>query len=658
MSAEPSGMDPDHPPVPGPPSGTPGGMRLSWSADVPLEEIQAAADRQLRWQNGRDLPAWGQPSPGPAAAPDPAPPNGEPAGAGPAGQDLAASPASEDPLGDAELDAAESAPCAALTLGDLAGQARLVPGPVLAGWLSSAPADQLDDAGLVNSITGFRKVTSWAQSQELARVAELARRRGISSGAGPNRTLTKQDPADYAPDEVALALTLTQCAADYWMSLAVSLKDRLPRTLVALGLGEIDLARAKLIDEYTTPLDDDAARKVEDKVLARAGQQTTGQLGAALRRAIISVDPEAAERRRKQAERNARVELVGEPDGTASLLGRFLPAAQAAAAWTRIDTIARAMQQAGATGGIDLLRARVLVHLLLGTLPSTPPESHPPGSHPPDSGPADSGPADSGPADSGPAAGGPVAGGPAAGGPAGRLPLDDALRARPTLIVPLRTLAGTSGEPALLSRIGPVTPAVARELAQAAAADATCEWRMIVVGPRGQPVSATRIRSPGRPRSPGADGTGLSPLRRVILTGPASMAAGADPAHGGHPGPAPSGYAAAADPAGHEPGSCSHEHSVPGYRIPDALRMFIEARDQDCGFPPCRRPATSCDLDHTVPYDQGGLTCRCNLSAECRRHHQLKQLPAWRLTQPQPGTLSWRTPARLTYLVTAQPYPA
>ena len=158
------------------------------------------------------------------------------------------------------------------------------------------------------------------------RVAELARRRGISTGAGPYRTLDKQDPADFAPDELALALT--QCSANYWMGLAVSLNGRLPRTLAALAGGTIDLARAKVIDEYTTVLDDDLARKVEDEVLARAGQQAMGQLCASLRRAVMSVDPAAAERRRKQAERHARVELVGEPDGTASLLGRFLPAAQ------------------------------------------------------------------------------------------------------------------------------------------------------------------------------------------------------------------------------------------------------------------------------------------------------------------------------------------
>jgi hypothetical protein len=80
---------------------------------------------------------------------------------------------------------------------------------------------------------------------------------------------------------------------------------------------------------------------------------------------VISVDPEAAERRRKQAERNARVELTGEPEGTASLFGRSLPAAQAAAAWARVSAIAKALEKGGAAGGIDLLRAQVFIRLLL-----------------------------------------------------------------------------------------------------------------------------------------------------------------------------------------------------------------------------------------------------------------------------------------------------
>ena len=66
----------------------------------------------------------------------------------------------------------------------------------------------------------------------------------------------------------------------------------------------------------------------------------------------------------------------------------------------------------------------------------------------------------------------------------------------------------------------------------------------------------------------------------------------------------------------------------------------------------CRRPAAECDKDHTVPYDQGGKTCLCNLAPLCRRHHRAKQARGWHLEQPSSGTLIWTTPSgrrRTTY---------
>ena len=640
----------------------------------------------------------------------------------------------------------------AVPLDDLAGHARLTPGPALASWLSCMDAAQLDDAALANSITAWRKVTSWAQARELAAVAELARRRGVALAPQPGRPPADRLQADFAPNEIALALTLTGCSADYWMSLAVSLDSRLPATLAALAGGKIDLARAKLIDQYTTVLDDELARMVEARVLPKAERQTTGQLRAALLRAVLAVDPAAAEHRRKEAERNARVELTGEPEGTASLLGRFLPAAQASAAWSRIDMIAKALQDSGAAGGIDLLRAQVLLRLLLGQPlapppaedspagpdrpepgpepgpepepepepePGPEPEPEPgpePGPEPePEPGPEPEPEPEPGP-EPGPGPGPPGTDAPgcrlATGGPEplvthnpwpgctwpdlsfdraltglGRA-LGRALRRRAILTVPWRTLAGLIEEPGQLGRIGPVTASVARELARAAAADATCEWRILVADARGHPVVVTTIRPPPpRRRWSGTESPpGRGPLGRIVLIVPASLltqrpatsaAADHEPETDAATASAPgmdalartlsavllaarTALRRAAEPEG-GPGSvrsrCSHARAVPGYRVPDSMRALLEARDQYCGFPPCRRPAPACDLDHTTPYDQGGLTCPCNLYPHCRRHHQLKGLRTWRVTQPSPGHLAWRTPAGLIYRAGPAPHP-
>ena len=64
-----------------------------------------------------------------------------------------------------------------------------------------------------------------------------------------------------------------------------------------------------------------------------------------------------------------------------------------------------------------------------------------------------------------------------------------------------------------------------------------------------------------------------------------------------------------------------------------------------------------CDDDHTIPYDQGGRTCECNLHPLCRQHHQTKQAEGWHLDQPQPGVLTWTTPSGRRYTTTPEPYP-
>jgi len=77
-----------------------------------------------------------------------------------------------------------------------------------------------------------------------------------------------------------------------------------------------------------------------------------------------------------------------------------------------------------------------------------------------------------------------------------------------------------------------------------------------------------------------------------------------------------------------------------------------------CRSPICGQPAWRADLDHTVPYDQGGRTCRCNIGGGCRRHHQLKQHPRWKLDQPRPGHFTWTTPAGRTYATEPDTHPS
>jgi hypothetical protein len=51
------------------------------------------------------------------------------------------------------------------------------------------------------------------------------------------------------------------------------------------------------------------------------------------------------------------------------------------------------------------------------------------------------------------------------------------------------------------------------------------------------------------------------------------------------------------------------------------------------GGPGCRRTARRSDIDHTIPFEEGGPTCAGNLEVLCRRHHTLKHASPWQVVQ-------------------------
>jgi hypothetical protein len=89
-----------------------------------------------------------------------------------------------------------------------------------------------------------------------------------------------------------------------------------------------------------------------------------------------------------------------------------------------------------------------------------------------------------------------------------------------------------------------------------------------------------------------------------------------------------------------------------GYTPSRTLADFVRCRDLTCRFPGCDQPATRCDLDHTVPYADGGPTHAGNLKALCRRHHLLKTFWGWRDRQLPDSTVIWTSPAGQTYVTT------
>jgi hypothetical protein len=89
-----------------------------------------------------------------------------------------------------------------------------------------------------------------------------------------------------------------------------------------------------------------------------------------------------------------------------------------------------------------------------------------------------------------------------------------------------------------------------------------------------------------------------------------------------------------------------------GYVPSAALADFVRCRDLTCRWPGCDQPAVNCDIDHTIPYAQGGPTHASNLKCYCRTHHLVKTFWGWTEKQLADGTLIVTSPGGQTYVTT------
>jgi len=536
---------------------------------------------------------------------------------------------------------------------------RLPPGSVLAGFAADAWAGlgRISDDELIGVMRAARRLASWAAAMELAAIGDLWRRRVAEEEIGDTGA------ASHANDEIAAALTLTGRAGDRVLDLAIALR-RLPLTSQALAAGNIDLPRAMVIADEVTGLDDEHAAAVEQAITSSAPGQTTGQLRAAARRAVMTADPSAARRHKERAQQDARVERWAEHAGTAALAGRDLPPASVLAADQNLTALAKQLKAAGVPGTMDTLRAEAFLALLTGTSVGSPllrnlspsresADTGEPtatvdrfdpamagllgGSGPPTS-PAD--PAvprtthHPGPSGTVNPSTGPTGTVNPSTGPTGTMNPSTGPTGTVNLTMPLATWLGLSDAPGNASGYGPLDASDSRDLARAFASRSGNRWCLTFTDACGRPVAhgcaragpmedrrhgdrpTSRSRAGPRSRS-GADSTGDRWTFTITLL----------------------------------PGiACDHAWQTAAYQPSPTLRHLVETRHDTCVFPGCRRPAAQCDKDHTVPYDQGGKTCLCNLAPLCRRHHRAKQARGWALKQIGPGVLAWSTPSGRHYI--------
>jgi hypothetical protein len=440
------------------------------------------------------------------------------------------------------------------------------------------------------------------------------------------------------------------------------------------------------------------------------------------------VAPDIAERRRTAAQQHARVSVFREDSGAVGLSGRDLPAAEALAGHANVVARAREYAASGSFGGqaSSLLEALAYVDLLNGVSaqeriafaasaaaepaatpgpddedgggsgdhgegagpgpsPGPRPEAGSPGCRP---GPSDGdghdghdphpggeddgdGAHDEDSAGAGSSGDGPGGGGSSLDRPVG--PRQPGLTLA-EVTVPLATLqrrAARAGDSRLL---GPIDPALARDLADAAARSPASRWELVIVDERGyaighgtaRPVHGTSAQPPRLQPPPGP--ARALPARVTITVTETCLhrmqAQAVQPRPGAPPGewqltPRKPGTWVLTLPGRQRLAvrfdvvptySCDHRYQVSSYLPGDRLRRLVQVRDHECTWPPCSRAARESDFEHAVPHDKGGVTDACNAGARSRRCHRVKQMPGWSLTQPRPGWHVWTTPTGRTYV--------
>ena len=528
-----------------------------------------------------------------------------------------------------------TAPAQDLTLEGFAEDGRadtMAPGPLLAMVLDTVAGQdgeglaRLSDDQLVGFLSGTRRMASRLAWAQLAALAEFASR--------PRRQ-------DFAADEVAAAFHLAWLSAAGEIEYARTVARRLPVTFAALAAGTIDAVHVRIIEDVTSILSDEDAAAADEILAAAAQSKTYGELRRAANRLVLRLDPEAVRKRKEKARREARVRAFREKSGNAGISGREMPSVEVLASMQHVEDRARALRAAGVPGTWEELKVRATLDLLQER------DARPAQGEPAASGgrprngagtdPDDPGDCGSGGPDGSGSLDGP--GGPRPGGPGTDRPRTDgpSIGALVTITVPHTSLVGDTGRGGEVDGFGILDHADTRDLIAAAARNPATRWCVTTLHPDRTAAGHACATGP-RPWDPGHGPPGQNP-EPMTLPGLLDLL-----------------NITSITPVIRGP--CPHTAAEDRYRPSRKLKHRVKARNATCTAPGCGRRATRCDLDHTQPHDQGGRTCECNLAPLCRHHHRCKQADGWRLEQPEPGVLVWRTPAGRTYTTTPTQYAA
>ncbi len=208
-------------------------------------------------------------------------------------------------------------------------------------WLPVDPAALagVDDAGLIDAVAGWARLSAAADARKYAAIAELERRR--CTDEHPNWAC---DDWDAAAAEVAAALNIGLGRASSELDLAIMLRDRFPRVGALFLAGEITARRVWLLANRTYLVTDiDALAQLDQELaerLANWGPLSEYKLTKVIDMWVERIDPEALRRTRNDARTRDFTVADADATGTAAVFGRLF-STDATLLGQRLDAMAR-----------------------------------------------------------------------------------------------------------------------------------------------------------------------------------------------------------------------------------------------------------------------------------------------------------------------------
>lgn len=219
-----------------------------------------------------------------------------------------------------------------------------------------------DSAGLVSRLGVVEQIKGALAGMQARATVELADRELARDKAAG---VSKRHQGRGIGAMIGFACRISPWAGTRRLALARALADDLPRTMRALGQGDISEWRATIIAGETAMLNSDQRRRVDAEVAAGMAKLGDRQLRAAVSRAAYQMDPQTFVKRRARAETDRRVTVRPAPDAMACLTG-LVPVAQGVAAYAALDRHAKAVRAAGDPRSRGQIMSDTMIERLTG----------------------------------------------------------------------------------------------------------------------------------------------------------------------------------------------------------------------------------------------------------------------------------------------------